>query len=171
MLLRDLLVNFEPVGAEGAFLLLKRKSTQSPRLRFLRAGVVHPGERIDLREFGGADLWLEIALEPTLLGRLRQYCYRPPTVRLAAWREPAKGLLLRRRAPAAMLAAGFVASPLLQRNEDVLARYRGSAASRPGGYSVELLPGEEYLWQSAVHFRVSEILAASPSQGNTAAKL
>jgi len=59
-----------------------------------------------------------------------------------------------------MLAAGFVASPLLQRNEDMLARYSGNPASRPSGYSVELLPGEEHFWQSAARFRVFEILAA-----------
>jgi hypothetical protein len=59
-----------------------------------------------------------------------------------------------------MLAAGFVASPLLQRNEDILAYYSGNPASRPSGYSVELLPGEGHFWQSAARFRVFEIVRA-----------
>jgi hypothetical protein len=160
MVLRDLLLNFEPAGAESNCLLLKRKSLGSPRLKLLREGTVRPGEQINLKDFSGADLWLEISLEPTLPGRLRQFFYRPPTVRLAAWGESAKRPLLQRRAPAPMLAAGFVASPLLQRNEDMLARYSGNPASRPSGYSVELLPGEEHFWQSAARFRVFEILAA-----------
>jgi hypothetical protein len=157
MVLRDLLINYEPVAAEGGFLLLKSKSADAPRLTLLREGTVRPGEQIDLREFGDAELWLELDLEPTLSGRLRQFFYRPPTVRLAAWREPAKGLLFRRRAPAAMLAAGFVASPLLLRNEDVLSLYDGNPIPRPAAYSVELLAGEDHFWQPGIRFRVYRI--------------
>jgi len=75
-------------------------------------------------------------------------------VRLAAWRQGANGLLARRRAPAPMLAAGFVASPLLLRTSDVLACYAGQDLPRPDGYSVELLPGDERFWQDSLHFRV-----------------
>ncbi len=160
MLLRDLLINYRPVGAEHFFLLLKRNSSRSPRLKLLREGSVRPGERIDLTNSGPADLWLEIGLEPTLVGRLRQFFCRPPPVRLAAWRgEGPKDLLARRRAPAAMLAAGFVASPLLMGNQDVADWYNGRPRVRPCGYSVELLPREERFWQSAIHFRVLEITA------------
>jgi hypothetical protein len=154
MVLRHLLINYEPAGSEGAFLLLKSKAVESRRLTLLREGSVRPGERIDLKDFGDTNLWLEIVLEPTWSGRLREFLYRPPTVRVAAWREPGKGLLIRRRAPAPMLAAGFLASPLLLRNEDVLSLYAGQPVSRPAGYSVELLPGEGHFWQEAIPFRV-----------------
>jgi len=157
--LRDLLINYQPVSAEGLFLLFKAKakSSEPPRLRLLRQGVVGPGKPIDLREYGDADLWLEIDLSPTVTGRLRQLVYRPPTVRLAAWREPARELLVRHRAPASMLAAGFLASPLLLRNEDVLNLYDSNGCARPGAYSVELLPGEEQFWQGAIRFRIYKI--------------
>jgi hypothetical protein len=157
LVLRDLLINYAPADAEGGFLLLKLRSSDPPRLTLLREGIVHSGERIDLRDCGAADLWLEIGLEPTVPGWLRQFVYRPPTVRLAAWREPGKGLLIRRRAPAAMLAAGFFASPLLLRNDDVLKFYSGNPLPRPCAYSVELLPGDSRFWQEAVRFRVYEI--------------
>ncbi len=157
--LRDLLINYQPVSAEGLFLLFKAKakSSEPPRLRLLRQGVVGPGKPIDLREYGDADLWLEIDLSPTVTGRLRQLLYRPPTVRLAAWREPARELLIRHRAPASMLAAGFLASPLLLRNEDVLNLYDRNGSVRPGAYSVELLRGEEHFWQEAIRFRIYKI--------------
>ena len=96
-------------------------------------------------------------MEPTLLGRLRQVFYRPPTVRLAAWREPGGKLLVRNRAPAQMLAAGFLASPLLLNNEDVLNLYTSRAIRRPGACSVELLPGEERYWHDAVRYRIYKI--------------
>ena len=158
MVLRNLLMNYEPVGAEGEFLLLKTKSSVVPRLKLLREGAVRPGERIDLKGLGGANLWLEIRLQPTWLGRLRQVLYRPPPVRLAAWCERPKGLLARRRAPAAMLAAGFVASPLLLSNGDLLGCYSGKFPPQPNAYSVELLPGDGRFWQEAVPFSVFQIV-------------
>jgi hypothetical protein len=106
---------------------------------------------------------LEIDLKPTLIGRLLQFCYRPPTVRLAAWRNGAKGLLFRRRSPASMLGAGFVASPLILSNEDLLGCYTGKPPPRPSAYSVELLPGEERFWQDNIRFRVSEFGRANGS--------
>ncbi len=157
MVLRDLLLNYEPAGAEGEFLLLKCKSAYAPRLRLLGQGAVRAGERIDLSGHGGTDLWLEIDLKPTLLGQLREVFYQPATVRLAAWREGSKGLLIRRRAPAAMLRAGFVASPLVLSNGDLLGCYTGRIPPRPGAYSVELLPGDGRFWQQTVQFRVYEI--------------
>jgi len=158
--LRHLMMNYAPADAEGGFLLLKLKSSAPPQLKLVVEGTVHPGAPIDLRAFGSTNLWLEISLQPSLLGRLRQFLYRPPTVRLAAWREPGKGVLTRRRAPAAMLSAGFFASPLLLRNDDVLRFHSGQELPRPGAYSVELLPGEGSFWQDAVRFRVFEISPA-----------
>jgi len=157
MVLRDLLLNYGPVGSEGEFLLLKSKSAHAPRLKLLGDGSVRTGERIDLSRYGGADLWLEIDLKPTLLGRLRQFFYQPTTVRLAAWREGSNGRLIRRRAPAVMMQAGFLASPLVLSNEDLLGCYTGMTPPRPVAYSVELLPGDGRFWQEAVGFRVYEI--------------
>jgi hypothetical protein len=157
MVLRDLLMNYEPVSAEGEFVLLKSKATHAPGLKLLGQGTVRPGERIDLRGYSGADFWLEIDLEPTLLGWLRQVLYQPSTVRLSAWREEPKRPPIRRRAPAVMMQAGFVASPLLLSNEDLLGCYTGKPPPRPGAYSVELLPGNERFWQEKVGFKVYEI--------------
>ena len=110
-----------------------------------------------MRRFGDTDLWLEVLLKPTLAGWVRQWLYRPPTVRLAAWSKPGGKLILRNRAPALMMAAGFLASPLLENNEGVLSLYANQNITRPGAYSVELLPGEERFWQHAVHYRIYRI--------------
>ncbi|HOX55710.1 MAG TPA: hypothetical protein P5205_08800 [Candidatus Paceibacterota bacterium] len=157
MVLRTLLANYQPIAAEDRFLLLRRIGTKRPVLSLVREGTVQPGQAIDLREFGNTDLWLEISLQPTLLGRLRQALYRPPTVRLAAWREPGGKLMVRNRAPAQMLAAGFLASPLLLNNDDVLNLYADRAVARPGACSVELLPGEGCYWQETIHYRIHKV--------------
>jgi len=145
------------VGAEGRFLLLKAKSSEAPRLTLLREASTTAGQPIDLGDYGDADLWLELTLEPSWTGRLRQFFYRPPIVRVSAWRQPGKKLLVRNRAPASMLAAGFLASPLLLSNEDVLELYTSGPVKRPGAYSVELVPGEEHFWRRDIHLRIYRI--------------
>jgi hypothetical protein len=155
--LRILLANYQPIATESDFVLLKRVAAKPPVASLVREGTVQPGQAIDLREFGDADLWLEISLEPTLLGRLRQVFYRPPTVRLAAWREPGGKLMVRNRAPAQMLAAGFLASPLLLNNQDVLNLYASRAMARPGACSVELRPGEQRYWRESARYRIYKV--------------
>jgi hypothetical protein len=83
--------------------------------------------------------------------------YKPAMVRLAAWREPGGKLLVRNRAPAAMLAAGFLANPLLLRTEEVRRFYEGGAVLRPGAYSVELLAQDERFWQATLRFRIYRV--------------
>ena len=164
MLLRHLLLNYEPVDSEGGFVLLRSRSALRPRLKLVHEGTVRAGDRIEVGALNSADLWLEIALEPTRLGRLRALFYQPPTVRLAAWRAGSGDLLTRRRAPAAMLAAGFVAHPLLLRTEDMLNPNSGEPARQAGAFSVELPPGTERFWQSTIRFRVFQIELAADSR-------
>ena len=163
MLLRDVLFNFKPVGAEGPFLLLESATPAPTRMTLLREGETHPGEVMGLKDFGETNLWMEIEATPSLLGRLRQFFYRTPTVRLAAWGEGR--LLLKRRAPPLMLAAGFVASPLISRSEDLENFYEGKPVTRPTGYSVELLAGEDHFWSKAIHFRIYNIAKGTKAGG------
>ena len=85
-------------------------------------------------------------------------------IRLAAWRAGSGGLLARRRAPAAMLAAGFVANPLLMQTEDIMTPNSGEPTRRAGAFSVELPPGTERFWQGSIRFRVFEIEQAANSR-------
>jgi hypothetical protein len=155
--LRHLLINYAPVAAEGPFLLLKVRSSESPRLSVLHEGAIELGQPIDLKPYGDADLWLEIEVKPSWMGRVRQFLSRPPTVRLAAWREAGGEQIIRHRAPASLLAAGFLASPLLLNNGDALNLFGGSGLTRPGAYSVELLPEDERCYERSVRFRVYRI--------------
>ena len=164
MLLRLLLSNYVPAGSERDYVLLRAKSAQRPLLKSLHEGAVRAGDRIELGAFAGADLWLEIELKPTRLGRLRELLYQPPTVRLAAWRAGSGDLLMRRRAPAAMLAAGFVAHPLLLQTEDMLSPRSDEPARLAGAFSVDLPPGTERFWQSTIRFRVFQIELAADSR-------
>jgi hypothetical protein len=156
-LLRHLLINFEPVGTEYPFLLLRARSSIPAHLTLLREGAIHAGEPIELRPYGDMDLWLEIELKPTALGQLRRFFYKPSSVRLAAWSVIPGKRLAKQVAPAATMSAGFLASPLLLNNQDVMNLYANQSMTRPGSYSVELTAGEEHCWKPDIGFRVYKI--------------
>lgn len=169
-LLRDLLINCEFVLAEKETILLKRVSQDRPRLQLLQEGVIRPGEGLDLRSWKAENLWVELRLNPSLLGRLRQVAFRPPIVRLAAWREPGKHLIYRHQAAASMLAAGFLASPLLVRTPDLLSLFRGTAREAPGALSLDVGEGA-WWWNKQIRFRVYKLENGLGQAGGSPGKI
>jgi hypothetical protein len=156
--LRDLLVNYEPIEGENQFLLLKRKVAPSiPKLTPLREGTVHPGEPILLNESGESDLWMQVTVKPTALGLARQFFFKPTNLRLAIWHKPSKDGASWFRAPTPMLAAGFVASPMLANTDDTLNLYTDSSVIRPYACSIELGAGNERFWEGTIAYRVYKI--------------
>lgn len=151
--LRHLLINYRPVTNEGEFLLLAKHSREAPRMRLLRQGIARPGESFDLLGAGESGVWVEVEAEPSFWGRLRSLALRPAILRVA-FRGEGSVLLRRNRAPASMLADGFVASPMLTRTDDLLKFYRGERMDRPRTCSVEVVKGEEWLWDAEIRYRV-----------------
>jgi hypothetical protein len=157
LVFRQLVFNFAPVAAEEPFILLKARSSGPVQMTLLREGHSRFGQVIDLKEFGEANLWVEIDLRPNWRGLIRQWFYKPPKVRLAVRREPLPAKPITFKAPPAMLRAGFLASPLLLDNAALADFYRRAAVTRPLAYTVEVNPGTERWWQEAFTFRVYRI--------------
>jgi hypothetical protein len=155
---RHLLINFEPAGNNGSFLLLKSKSASAPQLKLLTEGTIHPRQKLPLDVYGEADLWIEFGLQPTLQGKMQAFIYQPPKVRLAIWYGTADLPKIRRfRAPAPMLASGFLISPLLINNDDVIHLYEGAGYTRPLACTIELNSGTEQFWKQTIPFRILQI--------------
>lgn len=167
--LRHLLINYRPVVSERNFVLLEQQTWNSAQLRLLRQGTVRPGEPIDLSGAGDAGIWLEVWLQPSGWGRLRQIVLRPPTVRTAFWTDPGGNLVVRKRAPASMMSGGFLASPLMLANEDLLRHHAGEPTRRPGACTIELPPGDERWWNTEIRYRVSIVQNLRPGSGDPAA--
>jgi hypothetical protein len=158
LLLRHLLINYEPVSSEGSFLLLKSNRNETAEMKLLREGKIQTGERISLLEYGDANLWLELDLTESILCRLRHFFYQPAKSRLVVWYgSPSDERVRRFRAPPAMLAAGFLISPLELTNDDVLGLYQGARPARASACSIEFNPGDEKFWQKTVRFRVYKL--------------
>jgi hypothetical protein len=154
--LRELLLNYEPVDQEGVFLLLKSKPTSPARMTLVREGMVRAGELVSLSEWPNQDLWLEMVLRPSLSGRINQFFYRPPPVRLSIWNCEKTARLERRRVGTPLLQIGGIASPFLFETEDVLNLYSGKVI-RPGAYSVDLRPEDARLWAEQIPYRIYKI--------------
>ena len=138
--------------------MLQRRGSTPVQLTLLRTGEVQLGERIDLSEFKDLNLWLQIDLKPSISGRLRSVLYKPYRPRIAAWSNSATHSLLARGGVAEpMLAAGFLASPLLRQEDDVERFYTGGTVLRPTAYSIEPAPGTSALWQDSMRFRIYKI--------------
>jgi hypothetical protein len=158
LVLRHLLINYELVASEAPFLLLHAQPPEAPKLKLLKEATISPGELLKLSEFATTNLWLELELKPTLLGRVREFLYQPAKSRLVvSWSANGKDSTRRFRAPAPMLAAGFLLSPLLLTTDDVRALYEGAESNRPNACSIEFNPGDEKFWQRTVRFHVYAI--------------
>lgn len=157
MVLRDLLFNYEAAAEESSFLLLKKKFSDAPKLSPLREGALRFGEQITLKEFGETNIWMELKVQPTLTGDARELLFKPPKLRLAIQHGYTTVHTSRFPAPAPMLAAGFVASPLLLTNRNVMDFYERKPVVRPQSYAVEPLAGTEKFWQPTMHYRIYSI--------------
>jgi hypothetical protein len=136
--LATILTRYRPVNAERMFVLMQRTKAPGPALSLARTGTAAPGEAISLAEYGTNDLWMQITLKSSWLGRLQELFYAPPQVKLGFRLKPGSALDEEFRAPAPMLAAGFILSPLLNTNSDVVGLYSGATNTRPASVSVEL---------------------------------
>jgi hypothetical protein len=152
--LRHLLLNYQSISAEGSFLLLKAKTSKAPTLKLLREGTAAVGECVKLDDSNEAMIWMEIHLEPSVQGQLRQLIYKSPKVRLSVWSDSEKAPLARAVAPAPMLAAGFLLSPLLLQTKDVQNFYNHKDVIHPKRCSIEAEKGTESFWRAQLHFRI-----------------
>jgi hypothetical protein len=155
--LRHLLLNFSPSGAEAPFLLLKSRTSHRAKLKLLRQGTAGLNERVHLPENKEGCIWLEVSIEPNWRGRLIQLLYKPGKTRIAFWAPDMKKALNRSGAPAPMLAAGFIASPLLLKTQDVRDFFDGASMIRPAAFSIELSPEFQRYWKPTFLFRIYSV--------------
>jgi hypothetical protein len=151
-----LLINYEFVDAEGAFLLLKSRSSIPPNLTLVREGTVHSGEKIDLTDFATQNLWMEIGVKPTFRGQASGFFSHLTGVRLGVWADSNQPRPMLFRAPPEMLNSGFIASPLILTNQNVLSIYQHHS-TRPVAFSLDISRDSLSLWKGQIHFRLFKI--------------
>ena len=147
--LRAILGNYRLVGREEPFLVVERKSAEPAALELIAEGVAEVGERVAIEGHDSDDLWLEIDLPLSLLGRLESLVLRPPRCGIRLWSDADQAEGRSWNAPAAMLAAGFIASPLLEGTADVATALTAGATCRLRAFAVDAkrVAGGHYSWR------------------------
>lgn len=154
---RDLLINYEPCAVEQGFVLMKQRTKERPRMTLVREGSIRAGEKIELAEFGADNLWMEFEPRISALGRVRGALYQLPALRLDVFTGWPTNAVKHFTAPAPMVAAGFLASPELVNDEQLLRFYGENKTIRPNAYSVDFDSGAENCWSERLGYRIYRI--------------
>lgn len=147
--LRAILKNYRLRGSEEPFLVVERGGAEPATLEPVVEGVARIGERVVVEGHDADDLWLEIDLAYGLRGRLESLLVRPPRCGIRLWSDADQGDGRAWNAPAAMLAAGFIASPILEGTTDVAAALTAAPTRRLRAFAVEAsrVAGGQYRWR------------------------
>ena len=155
LVLRRLLLDYQPIDSEGSFILLKARDQTPPQLKLLREGTLRPGELLSMRDWLNSDVWISIQIEPTFLGLIRSFLYKTPRVDLGVWIfDGGKLKMAKFTAPPSMLAVGFLGNPLVLENRDVMDLYVGKKLARAAAYSLELPADTKSLWENTFRYQV-----------------
>ena len=154
--LRAVLCNYELVTNDNVYLVLRHVRNVPGKLKFLREGDVAWGARIELTNTAATNLWMELDACPSFAGRVRQFLYKPPEVKMSVW-SGTNAEAKRFRVPVSMLKAGFVASPVLLSPDDVRKLYKGEQLANATGVALDCGRAGAWPWQPRIHYRLYAI--------------
>lgn len=128
----------------------------------IRTVTARIGERIDLSDLRGQNLWVRIEYELNILGQLRRFLFKPPLVRLNVTDET--GGTSRYRLAGPVGETGFLLSPLTHDVTDFLRAINGEPRRRAIALMVEPAAQDRDCLQDEVTVTV-ESVPASPGAG------
>ena len=121
-----ILDNYQPAMLQDDLLLLERSGSRWIRERaerpLLQQKEIGFGEPLSLAAFLGEWIWLEVDVQPSLLGRARSLVRRPARVLIILDVEGREHPEIRKFVTS-MGTAGFLISPLIESSSDLLAAY------------------------------------------------
>jgi hypothetical protein len=144
--------HYFPTISEGAFVLLKRtspigKAAVERRLLFRRT--VGLSEPVVLPNDLDEALWLRVQAAPNALGRARAFLYKPAALEMVVadeqGRESSWRILPR------VATDGFLLSPMLTHNEDLVSLLQGNVHTRVSSFRFESPGDQSEFW---AHFDV-----------------
>lgn len=123
-LLPCILYNYKPVAKEGDFIVLRASPniTEYAKQTLIHEQTVTFGESLNLPVCSNDLLIMQVEVKPTLIGRVIKFLFQAPVLTL---NTKANGKTVSYRFIPAMAERGFVVSPLLLTNNDVMHFYDG----------------------------------------------
>jgi len=143
--LRLLVHRYSYVTTDQGFTLWQRRpgafapATIAPKP--LKTFTIKRGEKLKLGELAEDQvLWAEVEYQPTLIGRLRRFLFRPPLVQLALMDDHQSETVY--RLPRPIGRAGFIVSPIIDNMLEYMRAAGGTPLRRLTTLSVDVAPGE-----------------------------
>jgi hypothetical protein len=121
-----ILKNYEIVGAEGDFVLLKLRRTPPADVRLTR---IHEqeiafGETLDLSRWNSMPVLMQVEMKPTAVGKMIAFLYQAPPL---AIHSVSGAQQMSHRFIPALAHHGFMVTPLLLNNEFLIDFYQGKS--------------------------------------------
>jgi len=160
--LRD---NYAAVGMSGDLLVLHKRATlyAASVLKTLEDRNHAVGEEVTLPA-SASDLFLAVDLKPTLLGRLLNVAFKPPTLTMTL--TLMNGRQVRYRVIAGMMASGFVVSPLVRTTKDFYLFETGNSKNISSGivksFKLERPIGGGLFWNENYSATIFEYSGSAP---------
>ena len=110
----------------------------------------------------GRPLWLRIDLQPSLLGRIRGFFYRPPQVKLKL--ATTNGDKIEYLMPLPQGRTGFIINPLIEDFVDYLQFASNSVQKHVARVWVEFAPGDEIYFASSARYELSSLTPGDSTQ-------
>ena len=138
--LRYLYHHYEFILSQSGFLFWERRDFD-PALdtkELIAESVVQWGETVTTPMRGNDMIWCELEINPSLLGRVRRFLYKPPAIFVQT--DDGGGDQRRMRIAPAMARAGFLAYPYFTNNDNVQQHALGGTAPRLMCFTLEAAP-------------------------------
>lgn len=140
-LLSYILNNYKPVAKDGEFLVLQAPAIpREPELTLIKEQTIAFGDSMEIPPYNDKLLIMQVEVRPTFFGRMVRFLFQSPVLTL---NTKMNGRADTYRFVPAMAERGFIVSPLLLTNNDVLHYFDGYSVNHVD--SIELLK-PEYAW-------------------------
>lgn len=141
-LLSYILNNYKPVAKDGEYLVLQAPPAIShdPGLTLIKEQTVAFGDSIDIPTYNDKFLIMQVEVRPSIFGRVCKFLFQSPVLTL---NTKLKGRMVSYRFIPAMAERGFIVSPILLTNDDVLHHFDGTIVNQVD--SIEF-SRPEYAW-------------------------
>ena len=121
------------------------------------------GQPWPLEEFAHQQLWVSVDLAPSLLGRLRNFLYKPPHVYLEVLDTTGKTSSYRMAPPIGR--AGFILSPVVEDLMGYVNFTSGEPDRRARRITVQVAPGDRKYFSAAARVQLSSLVASRSGRG------
>lgn len=145
---------------EGGFLLWKRKSGEFDAAKFtprrLRTQILALDQPMQLTPAeSDLPLWLKVDLQPSWLGRLRAFLYKPPQVKLRI--NLANGDVVEYLMPLPQGRTGFIINPLVEDHIDYLQFASNQLIKRVTSIALVLNEGDAKFFSPSTRYELSAL--------------